>query len=160
MDKYNIKELLLENNNTKIPILSELTNGAYDINFLLNVNKENEFHYGIYRIPDYNHYFLLYRKSDITFNVKNNNNLIYDIGSPEDDNDEEFKEFLKSIQNFLETCDKLNKGSSNYNIKPIDTQDYIIGWYLNKNITLKDKEREIYYNKEKLFIKNKIKICN
>lgn len=154
MNKYNIKELLLENNNTKIPILSELTNGVYDINFLLNVNKENEFHYGIYRIPSCNHYFLLYRKSDITFNVKNNNNLIFDIGSPEDDNDEELEEFLKSIQKFLESRNKLTKEPSNYNIKPIDTQDYIIGWYLNKNITLKDKERE------KLFIKNKIKICN
>lgn len=102
MDKYNIKELLLENNNTKIPILSELTNEMYDIKFLLNVDKENKNHYGIYRIPVYNHYFLLYRKSDITSNVKNNNNnLIYDIGSPEDDKDEEFKEFLKSIKNFF-----------------------------------------------------------
>lgn len=132
--------------------------------------------YGIYVLPESeysdHHYFLFYQKSHFIHNYKSDF-YIYDIGNDPDVLNE-IIEFLKNHNEFIrgKREDYLNMALDHnafnaydiaafkyphYNTDLNNTKvpEYVVGWYLNKDISLKEKERESYYKKESILKKSK-----
>ena len=132
--------------------------------------------YGIYVLPETeysdHHYFLFYQKSHFIHNYKSDL-YIYDIGNDPD--------VLNEIIGFLEKHNEFIRGKRedylnmaldhnafnaydiaafkyphyNTDLSNMKVPEYVVGWYLNKDISLKEKERESYYKKESILKKSK-----